>query len=299
MRMDGRNLTDTPRGRARASIVACLAAIALLAAGASPAQAVLKRGSHGPHVTKVQHWLGLHADGIFGPATKRAVKRFQRHHGLTADGIVGPATWQALRSAHARRASSHTSKKSAVVELQQALGIAADGIFGPATKRAVKAFQSSHGLTADGIVGPATWSALGHPGRTVVLKRRGGGGGGAHRNGVVARVIAAANQIATMPYVYGGGHGQWHDSGYDCSGSVSYALHGGGLLARSLDSGEFMSWGAPGHGRHITIYANPGHVFMVINGRRYDTTGRSETGSRWQPRGRSSAGYTIRHPPGL
>jgi cell wall-associated NlpC family hydrolase len=301
MRMDGRNVTDTPRGRARASVVACLAAVALLAAGASPAQAVLKRGSHGPHVTKVQHWLGLHADGIFGPATKRAVKRFQRHHGLTADGVVGPATWQALRSAHKRRAASSSggSKKSAVIDLQRALGITADGIFGPATKRAVKSFQRNHGLTADGIVGPATWSALGHPGRSTILKRRGGGGGGAHRNGVVARVIAAANQIATTPYVYGGGHGQWNDSGYDCSGSVSYALHGGGLLSRALDSGEFMSWGAPGHGRHITIYANPGHVFMVINGRRYDTTGRSETGTRWQPQGRSSAGYTIRHPRGL
>jgi hypothetical protein len=80
---------------------------------------------------------------------------------------------------------------------------------------------------------------------------------------------------------------------------VSYALHGGGLLSVSLDSGQFMSWGAPGKGRHITIYANPGHVYMVINGRRYDTTGRSETGTRWQPQGRSSAGYTVRHPPGL
>ena len=300
MRMDGPNVTDTPRGRARASIVACVAAVALLAAGASPAQAVLKRGSHGAHVTKVQRWLGLHADGVFGPATKRAVKRFQRHHGLTADGIVGPATWRALRSAHARRASSHSSagKKGAVVDLQRALGITADGIFGPGTQRAVKAFQRSHGLTADGIVGPATWSALGHAGRTTILKRR-GHHGGVHRNGTVARVIAAANRIATTPYKYGGGHGQWNDSGYDCSGSVSYALHGGGLLARSLDCGQFMSWGAAGRGRHITIYANPGHVYMVINGRRYDTTGRSETGTRWQPQGRSSAGYTVRHPPGL
>jgi lysozyme family protein len=292
-------VTDSPRGRARASIVACVAAVALLAAGASPAQAVLKRGSHGAHVTKVQRWLGLHADGIFGPGTKRAVKRFQRHHGLTADGIVGPATWRALRSAHTRHASSSGgSKKGAGVDLQRALGIAADGIFGPGTQRAVKAFQRSHGLTADGIVGPATWSALGHAGRTTILKRR-GHRGVVHRNGTVARVIAAANRIATTPYKYGGGHGQWNDSGYDCSGSVSYALHGGGLLARALDSGQFMSWGAPGRGRHITIYANPGHAYMVINGRRYDTTGRSETGTRWQPQGRSSAGYTVRHPPGL
>ena len=301
MRTDGRNVTDSLRGRARASIVACLAAVIVLAA-ASPAEAVLKRGSHGPRVEKVQHWLGISADGIFGPGTKRAVKRFQRSHGLTADGIVGPATWSALRSAHARKTSSSGggggSRRAAVVSLQRALGISADGIFGPGTEAAVKSFQRRHGLTADGIVGPATWSALGHPGRKLVLKRRGGRGGGGGGNGVIARVVAAANRIATKPYKYGGGHGRWNDSGYDCSGSVSYALHGGGLLSSSLDSSGFMRWGAPGKGRHITIYANPGHVYMVINGRRYDTTGRSETGSRWQPNGRSSAGYVVRHPPG-
>jgi peptidoglycan hydrolase-like protein with peptidoglycan-binding domain len=301
--MDGRNVTDTPRGRARASVVACVAAVALLAAGAQPANAVLKRGSHGPRVAKVQRWLGLAPDHIFGPATKREVKRFQRRHGLTADGVVGRATWGALRRARARGVSNegsggHLSRRAAVVSLQRALGITADGVFGPATKRAVKSFQRRHGLTADGIVGPATWSALGHAGRTTILKRR-GGGGGPSRSGVVARVIAAANRIATAPYKYGGGHGQWNDSGYDCSGSVSYALHGGGLLKIALDSGQFMSWGAPGKGRHITIYANPGHAYMVINGRRYDTTGRAQTGTRWQPHGRSSAGYTVRHPPGL
>jgi putative peptidoglycan binding protein len=300
--MDGRNVTDTPRGRARASVVACVAAVALLAAGAQPANAVLKRGSHGPRVAKVQRWLGLAPDRIFGPATKRAVKRFQRRHGLTADGVVGPATWGAMRRAHARGASNegsggHLSRRAAVASLQRALGITADGVFGPATKRAVKSFQRRHGLAADGIVGPATWSALGHTGRTMILKRR--GGGGPSRSGVVGRVVAAANRIATTPYKYGGGHGQWNDSGYDCSGSVSYALHGGGLLKVALDSGQFMSWGAPGKGRHITIYANPGHAYMVINGRRYDTTGRAQTGTRWQPQGRSSAGYTVRHPPGL
>jgi peptidoglycan hydrolase-like protein with peptidoglycan-binding domain len=288
-------LTDRPR----ATLVACVAAIALLGA-AAPAQAVLKRGSHGPRVAKVQRWLGLTPDRIFGPATKRAVKRFQRRHGLAADGIVGPATWRALRAAGARPASHSTGggRRSAVASLQRALGIGADGIFGPATQRAVKAFQRSHGLTADGIVGPATWRALGHPGRTIILRRRGGGGG---RSGstVVARVIRAADRIASKPYKYGGGHGSWNDSGYDCSGSVSYALHGGGLLSSALDSSGFMRWGAPGKGRHITIYANPGHVYMVINGRRYDTTGRSESGSRWQPSGRSSAGYVVRHPPGL
>jgi putative peptidoglycan binding protein len=302
MRTEG-NVTHGRRGLARAGI-ACLAAITLLAA-ASPAEAVLKRGSHGPRVAKVQRWLGLAPDGIFGPGTKRAVKRFQRRHHLTADGIVGPATWRALRAAHRshttrRSHSSHSrrgGRRSAVVELQRALGIAADGIFGPATERAVKRFQRRHGLTADGIVGPATWSALGRSGRSIVLRRR--GGGHRPRRGVVRRVIAAANRIASKPYKYGGGHGRWNDTGYDCSGSVSYALHGGGLLSTSLDSSGFMSWGAPGRGRRITIYANPGHAFMVIDGRRYDTTGLSQTGSRWQPRGRSSAGYVARHPPGL
>src|SRR6185312_11982322 len=134
MRMDGRNVTDTPRGRARASVVACVAAVALFAAGAQPANAVLKRGSHGPRVAKVQRWLGLAPDRIFGPATKRAVKRFQRRHGLTADGVVGPATWAALHRAHARRTTHHSSgghlsRRAAVASLQRALGITADGVF--------------------------------------------------------------------------------------------------------------------------------------------------------------------------
>jgi peptidoglycan hydrolase-like protein with peptidoglycan-binding domain len=290
-------VTQTSRGGARAAIAACAVAALLLAPTADAASSKpLKRGSHGARVAQVQRWLGMTPDRIFGPATRRAVKRFQRRHGLVADGIVGPVTWRALRSSgRARQSSTGGGKRSAVVQLQRELGIAADGIFGPATQAAVKRFQRSRGLTADGIVGPATWSALGHPGRRVILKRRGGGGG----SDVVARVIAAANRIQSKPYKYGGGHGRWNDTGYDCSGSVSYALHGGGLLSSALTSGGFMRWGAPGRGRRITIYASPSHVYMVIDGRRFDTTGRSETGSRWQASDRSSAGYVVRHPPGL
>ena len=211
-------MTDARRG----GIAAFAVAVLLLAPAAADAKP-LKRGSEGARVAKVQSWLGIASDGIFGPGTKRAVKRFQRSHGLTADGIVGPVTWSALKGSRARKASTGGGKRSAVVLLQRELGISADGIFGPGTEAAVKSFQSSHGLTADGIVGPATWSALGHAGRSTILKRRGSGSPGLD---VVARVVRAANRIQSKPYKYGGGHGRWNDSGYDCSGSVSYALHG-------------------------------------------------------------------------
>ncbi|HEY8769765.1 MAG TPA: hypothetical protein VIM03_04430, partial [Thermoleophilaceae bacterium] len=156
--------------------------------------------------------------------------------------------------------------------------------------------------------GPATRSKLGL-GAGKVLKRRGGGharrrsGGGSSTGGggsssVVQRVIAAANAIATKPYIYGGGHGSFNAPGYDCSGSVSYALHGGGLLSSPLDSSALMSYGAPGPGRHITIYANPGHAYMTIDGRRFDTSARSQTGSRWGGGGRGGGGFVVRHPAG-
>ena len=187
---------------------------------------------------------------------------------------------------------------SSVAALQRALGIPADGIYGPQTRRAVRRFQRAHGLTADGIVGPATWAALGHAGIDSVLKRA-TPPSGRGLPGRVRRIIAAANRIANMPYKYGGGHGRWNDSGYDCSGSVSYALHGAGLLDYALTSGGFMGWGAPGPGRWVTVYAAPGHVYMVVAGRRFDTSGRDRSGTRWQTVERSSAGYVVRHPPGL
>ncbi len=115
----------------------------------------------------------------------------------------------------------------------------------------------------------------------------------------VKAAIAAANRIHTLPYVWGGGHARWASSGYDCSGAVSFALHGAGLLATPMDSGEMMNWGAPGKGRWITIYANAGHAFAVIDGVRWDTAGDSAgTGPRWHPEMVSTAGYVARHPAG-
>jgi hypothetical protein len=116
----------------------------------------------------------------------------------------------------------------------------------------------------------------------------------------VKRVIAAANHIRRTPYIWGGGHLSWASKGYDCSGSVSYALHGGRLLEAPLVSGSFMTWGEPGPGRWITIYANKAHVYMVVAGLRFDTGGdiAGETGPRWHAEPPYPKGFVVRHPVG-
>ena len=116
---------------------------------------------------------------------------------------------------------------------------------------------------------------------------------------IVRDVIRAGNVIAKTPYLWGGGHGGWSASGYDCSGSVSFALAGAGLLDTPLTSGLLARWGAPGPGRWITIYANGGHVFMEVAGLRFDTGGIRGSGTRWQTTGRSTSGFVARHPEGL
>jgi hypothetical protein len=115
----------------------------------------------------------------------------------------------------------------------------------------------------------------------------------------VKRVVAAANRIRTKPYIWGGGHGRWWDRGYDCSGAVSYALHGGELLDSPLPSGPMMRWGSPGRGRWITVYAHGGHAFAVIAGLRWDTSGNVRgTGPRWHADMASTRGFVARHPTG-
>jgi cell wall-associated NlpC family hydrolase len=115
----------------------------------------------------------------------------------------------------------------------------------------------------------------------------------------VRQMIEAGNQIARTPYLWGGGHGKWVDSGYDCSGSVSFVLASAGFLSSPLASGPLMSWGEPGPGKWVTIYSNPGHVYMVVAGIRFDTSGRQVSGSRWQNELRTNVGFVARHPPGL
>jgi len=187
------------------------------------------------------------------------------------------------------------------------------GRFGPTTKRNVVRFQRPHHLSANGVV---TWSvaqtlrsAVGAS-QTNVQTSTVAGSRGRISNGLaiapanapasVKAVIAAGNRIAFKPYLWGGGHGSWNDSGYDCSGSVSYALHGGGLLSSPEDSGTLESYGRSGPGTWITIWANSGHVDMYVAGLRFDTSAQgSNGGSRWTTQGRSNGGYVERHPSGL
>jgi hypothetical protein len=115
----------------------------------------------------------------------------------------------------------------------------------------------------------------------------------------VKRVIQAGNAIAKFPYKWGGGHGAWRDNGYDCSGSVSFALAAAGLLDAPLTSGGFLNWGDPGVGEWITIYTNEGHIFMIVAGLRFDTSGAGRAGTRWQDAPRSTGGFAVRHQPGL
>jgi cell wall-associated NlpC family hydrolase len=116
----------------------------------------------------------------------------------------------------------------------------------------------------------------------------------------VVGAIDAANTIVGRPYVWGGGHASFYSNSYDCSGAVSFALFGGGLIPRPLASGDLMHWGAPGPGKWITVYANPGHAFAEIAGLRFDTVGDEQgTGPRWHLSAASTAGFVARHPPGL
>ncbi|MBJ7521845.1 MAG: hypothetical protein JHC84_19255 [Solirubrobacteraceae bacterium] len=119
----------------------------------------------------------------------------------------------------------------------------------------------------------------------------------------VKEAIWAANEIVGKPYIYGGGHRSFKSRGYDCSGTVSYALNGGDLLDSPLDSSSFMKWGEAGEGDWITVYTNPGHAFVVIAGLRLDTSAAGDPsgrkGPRWRPALRSTKGFKARHPEGL
>jgi len=191
-----------------------------------------------------------------------------------------------------------------------------DGEFGHQTWAALRRIEKRGHLRIDGVVSARDISYIRRivakggfpappkpkdlpPGSRAKVMANGLAAAPADAPQVVKDIIAAGNEIASKPYIYGGGHGRWKDRGYDCSGSVSYALHGAGLLQVSRDSTGFESFGAKGYGQWVTIYANGGHAWMMVAGLRFDTSGLSSAGSRWQSAHRSISGYVIRHPNGL
>jgi putative peptidoglycan binding protein len=201
---------------------------------------------------------------------------------------------------------------------------AVDGQYGPGTARRVRMWERKSSLPVDGRVtrtdaailrgqvtngggalqgtgGASPVAAPAPAGEKATLGADGLAVAPASAPPAVAQVIAAANAIVGKPYRYGGGHGKWEDTGYDCSGSESYALHGAGLIDRPMDSTEFMSFGEPGAGTWITSYANSGHSFLVVAGLRFDTGYNNSTssGPKWSAQLRPTDGYTVRHPEGL
>jgi hypothetical protein len=189
---------------------------------------------------------------------------------------------------------------------------AIDGQFGPATLRSVVDFQTANSENPTGVVSYRVAAAIREavaqaeassgPVQRATIDSAGMAVPPPNAPQAVVNVISAANRIATKPYIYGGGHGTWNDAGYDCSGSVSYALHGGGLLTTTEDSSQFESYGAAGTGQWITIYANAGHAYMEVAGLWFDTAAQSSSNgnSRWsRSRVSSASGFVVRHPAGL
>jgi hypothetical protein len=188
-----------------------------------------------------------------------------------------------------------------------------DGQFGRRTARSVRRYERRFAMNVDGrvsrvqarglraravaataqpqAVAPAEPAVLGPDGRTAVAP--------ASAPPPVQLAIAAANALTDKPYRFGGGHGAFEDSAYDCSGAVSYVLHAAGLLPAPLDSTGLMRFGEAGSGRWITVFAHEGHAYMLIAGLRFDTSGPGEDGPRWRSTRGSRKGYETRRHPGL
>ena len=291
-------------------------------AGADARPKGLHKGDHGPFVKLLQRNLNragfsTAVDGAFGPATKASVMSFERWKHRRVDGIATRRDRRALRrSARFGTRRLHVGMEGRDVRgLQSHLGrvgygTAVDGAFGPMTQAALKRWEGAKSRRVDGVATRPDQHTLKRTRRSggdtstpsvrAWISRRGFAHISPSAPRKVKRLIRAGNEIAKAPYKYGGGHGTWNDSGYDCSGSVSDVLHHAGLLegpARS--SGGFMNWRFAGRGKWVTVYAHSGHMFLTVAGIRFDTTDRERDGTRWHRDMRSTAGYAVRHPGGI
>jgi peptidoglycan hydrolase-like protein with peptidoglycan-binding domain len=224
----------------------------------------LRKGDSGADVKQPQRELNAagyktDVDGEFGADTVKRVRAFEGNEELKVDGKVTPDDAQKLEDAAKRGDNGEEELPT-----------------GGAKPDAQQKEQTTPG--AKGSVGSDGFAQA-----------------PASAPQEVKDAIAAGNEIAKTPYKYGGGHGKLKDSGYDCSGSVSYALRKAGLMKSAMASGDMMRMGDSGPGEWITIYANSGHAYMVIAGLRFDTSARKQDGTRWTEEPRSSKGYTARH----
>lgn len=286
-------------------------------------------------VQRFQVAARLQASGVAGPQTLKALRRAARGVGGARPGHAGGGvgfgdeTTRALKLGQRIPLAVGMSGRD-VKELQDFLRRAdvkgaprPTGEFTGATAAAVRRFERSEERRLDGRIDAGDIYALltevgGEarpgddgdpslgvpapplaPGDKAKLTADGLAVAPEDAPAAVKSIIAAGNRIAKLPYKWGGGHGRWEDSGYDCSGSVSYALRGAGLLKSPLASYDYFDWGKAGKGSWVTIYTNSGHMYMTVAGLRFDTSGRGARGSRWHRDMRDPGPFTVRHPSGL
>jgi peptidoglycan hydrolase-like protein with peptidoglycan-binding domain len=276
---------------ARSTKVMMIAAVALLAtATVAPTafatkamkfgQRTLRPGMKGGDVETLQENLArlgfnIPADGQYGPQTANAVRKFQHTEDLPASGLLTRRDAIVMRKVLVANAAELTGGAEANPALPPPVQPPAGPSPNPSPPATAPGDKAT--ITGDGMaVAPASAPQA------------------------VKDIIAAGNKIAKLPYRYGGGHNEsFQDTAYDCSGSVSYALHGANLLDSPLPSGDLESWGQGGNGSWVTVYANAGHAFMTVAGLRFDTSGRTDSGSRWQKDMRDTGDYVARHPANL
>ena len=213
------------------------------------------RGSRGAGVAVAQRALGLPADGVFGPQTRKAVRSYQRAHGLIVDGRIGPQTRAALglgaataTTATVQRAASrlNASLPATTRAVQAKLGLAADGVFGPQTRKAVRAYQRAHGLTVDGVVGPQTLGSLGitASAATTAVTRTASDTAAAPSGAGAQAAVAAAMSKVGAPYSYG----STGPSSFDCSGLTSWAMRQAGIAVPRTSFAQFGTGSTVGKG---------------------------------------------------
>ncbi len=261
---------DRPWLRASAVSIAVAAVAATTPAGARAAfgDHILRTGDRGREVRVLQRWLTLtgfptNADGHFGRRTRVAVRRYERANDQRVDG------WVSREQARGLRVRAYAARAAKAIA--------------PAGAAAVPSPEPLVTLTPNAVIAP--------DGITAMVP--------AAAPPEVRDAIVAANRVVGKPYRWGGGHARVEDDAYDCSGAVSYALMGAGLLRGPLDSTGLKRFGETGRGPWITVYANADHTYAVIAGLRLDTSGTGGTGPRWHPAARSGKGFAVRHPTGL